>query len=365
MGALLQSVSRVWKGGVLLLASALILVVGGCTGATAITPETDSGQYNVQVRLDPVTINPPQLGTLSFSVTNSQTNKPVTQFDSVSDALVHSIMVRKDLQYFRHDTAKLVVRDQVSAPAYFPSFGTYYVHSLYKPAGADLQLFRSTIVSGEAGAAANLEQQRLRDESRIPAGRPDRGLSVSKLTLGLNVAWIKGTEPVKAGAPTQLVFHLTEYGMPVTSLWPVFDAPGHLWLVDEKAENFAHLTAASSSRVLLPSPTPEPGQGSSPEPTPEASVPATSAPATPPTLVPSLRGALATITAIPYPTLLPVQQTPQGGLSGAQDVRPAVGYGPDLVFTHTFPHDGLYKMWLEVKWRDTVVTTDFVVRVEP
>jgi hypothetical protein len=360
-------------GFLLLLVSIVALVAGGCTGVTNVSPSGGSADYAVRILMDPITLNPPQLGTLTFEVTNNATNKVVTAFEAVQGALLHNIIVTKQLDYFRHDVAQNSVQEQVSVAAYFPRFGTYYTYALYKPLGAEVQEFRSKIVSGQESEPANLEEQYLHEAGRVPSASsgPGAGLSVSKLTNGLTVSWIEGNSPIKAGEPSQLLFRLTERGEPATSLWPLYGQPGHLWVVDQEVSDFEHITGTAAANMLLPSATPAEGaipeQGSSSRPVSgDRQAPAEVGTLMPvPTLIPSMRDALATITAVPYPTLFAVQQTPQSGLTGPQDVRPAIGFGPDLVFTHTFPHEGYYKMWLEVKWRDTVIATDFVVRVEP
>ncbi len=331
---------------------ASVLLVYGCTGPTSVSPQGGSADYSVDIKMDPVTLNPPQLGTLNFQVTDNKTNKVVSAFDPVAAALLHNVIIGKNLEFFRHDSTQNLVLNQASVAAYFPKQGTYYTYSLYKPAGAPIQTFKSTIVSG----TDSVEPQ-LTEETKL-----------IKTTNGLGVAWVKGTGAIRAGQQTQLLFHITERGDPVTSLWLNYSAPAHLWLVDQAGNEFTHLMGLADSRALLPNATPGEGttqsSGSSSEPI-TVEVPVGGGTMTPvPTLFPSLSDALATVTAAPFPTLLPVQKTAGAGLTGTQLVRPAVGYGPDVVFTHTFPHDGFYKMWLELKWQDEVVTTDFVVKVD-
>lgn len=340
----------------------LTLAAYGCTGPTSLSGQGGSEQYAVDIKMDPLTLNPPQLGTLTFEVRENANGKVVNAFEPVAGALLHNVIMSRDLEFFRHDAAQHLVLDQASVSAYFPSMGTYYTYALYKPVGAPVQQFKSTIVSGSESEEAQLVEETSR------SSRADSQLSIVKVTNGLSVGWVKGTESIKAGQPSQLLFHVTERGAPVTSLWPLYDAPAHLWLVDSDANEFTHLMGTAQSRVLIPDATPAAGttqgEGSSSQPIPREVPGGGGTPMPVPTLIPSLRGALATVTSIPYPTLLPVQKTPQADMGGVQDVRPATGYGPDVVFTHTFPHEGMYKMWLEVKWRDQIVATDFVVRVE-
>ena len=59
----------------------------------------------------------------------------------------------------------------------------------------------------------------------------------------------------------------------------------------------------------------------------------------------------------------PVQQTAQAGVLTTPEVLPGVGYGPNLAFTHTFPHPGMYKCWIEVLYRGQVITASYVISV--
>jgi hypothetical protein len=44
---------------------------------------------------------------------------------------------------------------------------------------------------------------------------------------------------------------------------------------------------------------------------------------------------------------------------------PDLSFGPDVVFTHTFPHPGMYRIWVEVQYRGQVVTVPYNIRVQP
>ena len=365
---------RTW--GTAVSASALALLAVGCTGQTTLSVVEQPEGYEVDMKMDPLTLNPPQLGSLTFDITDKATGKRVTAFEPIfgSNTLLHNILVREDLEYMRHDTASFVVKGEVSVPAYFPTGGSYKAFAMYKPLGAEIQQYAGRIVSGEANDEPSLA------ETGVTA----------QVAGALRFDWVRGSEPLRAGRPQQLVFHVTERGQPVVGLWPVYGAPAQLWIVDGTAEHLWHAVGKAESRALLPEMaegtlgatgtahastpglgTPSPasnqgtssGVGSSSDPVMRELSAGVITDTTPPTLVPDLAAALAIVTAAPRSTLQPVQQTAQSSVLDGPAVPPATGYGPTLVFEHTFREPGLYKLWVEVQYRDRVLQTDWVVRV--
>jgi len=325
------------------------------------------------VKLDPPTLNIPQTGSLTFALTDPQRGKPVTAFEQVSGAILQNILVSRDLNNFRHSYTNELTDNQASVFTYFPVASDYYDYAIFKPSGAPLETFRTNIrIVGRPGNDAQLQED------------PSPEKTAGWLTFDL----LKAARPIKAGQPTQLAFYVTERDRPVTALWPYLDAPGHLWIIDEKGDNFGHEIGAAASYVLTPtvSATGTPGTenstaGSSSTGgtggtgaggvgeggtrsgglgTPEA------APTAGPSPTLALGVQLAYNSAVAQPTLqlAPVQQTPQSGMLSTPEVVPSVGYGPTVAFTHTFPHPGLYKMWLEVYFRGQPIVVDYVVKVE-
>ncbi len=342
-----------------------LLVFGtlsGCAGPTTIEPQAQAGGFKVSVQLDPPTLNPPQIGTLNYAVTDTAKDKRVTNFESVSDALMHTIVLSKDLTYFRHGFTDRTVQNQASIYTYFPKRGTFYAYTLFKPAGASLQVFTTTITSGPAEGEPALEVE-LAKQGPLP----------SQLSSGVRVQMAQGAGPVKVGQPAQFAFHVTERGSPVLGLWPLFGAPGHLWLVNESGGDFAHEVGSAESRQLLADATPAPNETPVAQPTNstqlsngQTTMPlGNPSPQPVPTLAAGVSQALATITAISAATLAPVQKTAQTSILETPAVQPSLGYGPDVIFTHTFPHAGLYKLWVELQYRSQVISGGYVVRVEP
>lgn len=343
-------------------------IVVGCAGPTAVHEGAVGGRYDVAVRLDPVTLNPPALGTLSFELTDTQQNRrKVTQYEPVFDLqdLGHMIIVHKDLTFFYHSTTNHQVNGMASLPASFPEMGTYYAWTFFKPAGDTLQVLTTTVQTGTE-----------------PVRQPQEEDLQAKVLYGTRIELLRGEEAIHVGEPVQLAFRVTQRGYPVRDLDPYFGAPGHLWIVQvpeeggegEAEESFPELGHEMGSAQSYVQATPStvedegvtdqgfPGSGNLAGSEEQRGGLAPTPPA--PTFQPDVAAALATLTAQPIATLFPVQQTPQTSVLGTPVVQPSVSYGPEVAFTHTFEHEGLYKIWLEVERERQVLVADFVVRVE-
>jgi hypothetical protein len=374
---------------VIAIAAVLVLLAAGCVGETTLSSVEQPEEFDVEMMIDPPTLAPPQHSSLTYSITDKATGKKVTQFEPVigPNVLLHNIVLREDLEYFGHTAAQFVVDQSVSAITYFPTTGSYKVFAMYKPLGTPIQQFTGRIVSGQPNEEANLQE----------------GGATAQLAGSLRFDRVGADEPVVAGEVQQLAFLVSEKGQVVSALWPFYGAPAHLWIADSEAEHLWHAYGKADSTVLLPTQTSTPasartagatrtggtptaartvtasrtgtpveqsgntsGSGSPADPDMQSIPAGVLTDTTPPTLVPPLGASLATITSQPIPTLPPVQQTPLVSvLVTPPAVPPAVGYGPTLVFEHTFPEPGLYKVWLEVGYRNEIITTDWVVRVVP
>ncbi|HEX8599842.1 MAG TPA: hypothetical protein VF952_15170 [Chloroflexia bacterium] len=355
-------------------------VLAGCAGPTTISEGGSTGKYDIKVRLDPVHLNPPALGTLSFEVSDQTTKKPVTAFAPVFDIsdLMHTITIHKDATFFRHSFTDRLVVGAASVPVGFPEMGTYYTWTYFKPDGAELQVFKTKVQTGTEPVV------QAQDEDLRP-----------KVSYGLRVELLHGEEAWHAGEPVQLAFRMTQRGYPVRDLQAYFGAPGHLWILELPHEGDAEHAVeddavpeldhemGSAPFYRAPQATPEEGQAEAGEGDEGQSEQTDSgfpnsgnlvgsdnigggrAPTPPaPTFQPGVGTAIATLTAQPVSTMLPVQQTAQSSVIGTPVVQPGVAYGPEVAFTHIFPRAGLYKVWLEILHGREVILTDFVVHIE-
>lgn len=345
----------------LTVASAL---VSGCVGPTTVTEESAGSQYDVAALMDPPALNPPALGSLTFTVRDAKTGKTVTQFEPVFDGLMHTVTIRRDLQFFRHSFTDRLLRGAATVPVSFPTSSLYNIWTYYQPAKQKTQVYKMTVQAGGEGAEPELVEDWRR----------------TKISYGLGVQLLH-TGEWQSKQPTQLLFRVTERGYPVRSLSPYLGEPGHLWIVDAGEASAGeggrpaldHLSGASEAHVLKPGVIPVEGSAQTqPGGFPSSGdisgsdqkMSAPNATLPPPTLMPQAANALASVTAKPVATLLPVQQTPQSSVLGTPAVPPAIGYGPEVAFTYTFPHPGFYKMWLELGYSGQVILTDFTLDVK-
>jgi hypothetical protein len=314
-----------------LLSTILMALLVGCTGPTIIEQPDHIGNYNISFSIDPQLVRPPQHGTLNYGITDAKTGKPVNSFDAIYGTPIHNVIFSRDLTVFRHTYTSQSLMNEFSMPAEFPQDGRYYSYTMFKPTGADLQVLTGTMQFDNAGP----EPELVADADR------------AKLSFGSRFELLTGSGPIRAGQPRQLAIYVTERGNPVTALWPFLDAPGYLWVIGADGNDFGVETGASENHPYLDNGSP--GQASPP-----------------PTLVPDLQAALSTRTAEPVSTLLPVQLTSQASvLQTPGVVVPSVGYGPAVVFTHTFPRAGFYKIWAEMQYRAHIIQVGWLLKVEP
>ena len=324
------------------LAGFAVSALVACNGPTVVDAPETVGNFKVDVSMDPHTLKPAQIGTLNYALTDLQTGKPVNSFTPIFGSLVHNVLISRDLEHFRHTFTDLVVRDEVSLQAYFPITSKYTSYTLFEPEGSDLNVYTQTIQAGNEGDP--------------PALTDDMAAVTRARHFGLEIEMFTGPEPIRAGQDSQIAFYITESGQPVTGLWPFLDEAGYLWMVDEEGGKFTWEIGTSATHTT--SPTGSPAATENPSVT-------KAVPTSTPTIIPSLGDDLATRTAQPISTLPPVQETAQVSITEPQVVKPDTTYGPYVLFGHRFPEPGLYKMWFEFKYRNEVVDSDWVVRVEP
>lgn len=135
--------------------------------------------------------------------------QPVRAFSEEHGALLHLIVVRRDLQGFQHLHPTLAADGTWSAPLTLASAGAYRVFADFRPQGAVAMTLGTDLFSaGDFQPVA------------LPAARP------SAETDGYQVALAAGS--LRAGQAGELVFRVARDGRPVTALEPYLGARGHL-----------------------------------------------------------------------------------------------------------------------------------------
>jgi hypothetical protein len=348
----------------IVVGSALVASTAACAGPTNLAIEQDDGPYNVDIAMDPQTLNPPQLATLNFTITERDTGRPVEVLTPVYGALVHDVLISRDLLHFQHSYTDRMIGGVFSVLTNFPVTGEYYNHTVFQPQGAEPQHIRSEIATGTAEMSADLV--------------PDT--DIPRFSQGAQHELVFGPNPLRAAQTSQLALFISEKGEPVVELDSFLGGPGLMFVTSQNGEHFGIEPGAAPSRTLAPRAGSTPG-------TPASGATATAVPTRPatgsapgalqqsqqdggaaaipePTLVPDVADALASVTARPYATLVPVQQTAMASVIETPAVVPATSYGPYVAFSHTFPEPGLYKLWFKTSYRQRVMTVDFVVRVQ-
>jgi hypothetical protein len=344
----------------LALAGVLAASVVGCAGQTNLAVEQGEGPFVVELAMDPQTLNPPQLATLNVTIADRETKQPITAFTPVYGALLQNVLISKDLLHFQHSYTGRVSDGALSVLTNFPVTGEYQNHVVFQPQGAEPQHVRSEISTGSAEMRADI--------------LPDA--DIPKLSQGVQHDLLLGPNPLRAGQPAQIALFISEKGQAVTELdtVPPLPGPGLMFVSSQDGEHFAIEQGAAPSRAVAPR---EFGTPSGVAATPIPTTPATgSTPqsqqqsgaagelVSPPTLVPDVANALASVTARPVATLIPVQQTAMASVLETPAVVPSISFGPYVAFTHTFPEAGLYKLWFKTSYRQRVMLVDYVVRVE-
>ncbi len=156
---------------------------------------------------------------LAVRIAASFERREVTAFDVQHEKLMHVFVVRDDLAYFAHEHPELTGPGAFRLRYRFPAPGRYRIFADVAPKDAGAQVLSAVVsVGGEAGAAA---------KAAAPAA--------TRASLELP------PEGVRSGRTFTATVTLTdERGRPVKDLEPWLGAMGHLLLVNQDAETFAH-----------------------------------------------------------------------------------------------------------------------------
>ncbi len=178
----------------------------------------DPVPYHLEIQTTPIAPEPGRPLDFRLKIRDPWANLPVTRFDTVHEALMHTFIVSRDLQFFEHRHPKLdgdTFEDQVT----LPRPGLYRVLADFNPDGATPQLLASSLfVRGT--------------EPPAPALRQDLS---AKTAENLEVTLNPDFEAV-AGASTRLQFKLN----PDSGIEPYLGAWAHMAIASEDLIDLMH-----------------------------------------------------------------------------------------------------------------------------
>lgn len=179
------------------------------------------------------------------------TGKPINQFQTFQEQLMHLIIVSQDLEQFQHLHPTYKEKGQFEIDVTFPKSGNYTIFSDYKPVGQSEQV-------------AVMTQQILGDPS--PTSPPD--LSLAK-TFGDKKVTLSLSEPIiKANQEVTITFNLEKNdNQPMTNLQEYLGEKGHLVIIKQASpltkQDYIHAHAipdATSGNVKFMTKFPEAGK---------------------------------------------------------------------------------------------------------
>lgn len=178
--------------------------------------------------------------------------RPVEQFDTFQEQLMHLILVSDDLQHFRHLHPAYTGKGHFEVETRFPQGGSYTLFSDYKP-------------TGQAETVSVLKAQVKGD--RPPAPTPDWTRTQSLENAVVNLSFSE--ESLQAGEDVTIKFELQDPRSqePLSDLQPYLGEAGHLVIVQAAEtltrDHYIHAHAlpdAPTGQVRFATQFPEPGR---------------------------------------------------------------------------------------------------------
>ena len=173
-------------------------------------------------------------------------NGVVTGFETVHEAKMHLVVVRKDLSQFAHAHPELQPDGTFRLTYMFAAGGDYRLFADVAPRGAGAQVLSAKLnVRGPEGA---------RFDVRSASG-------VTKQNIAGTIVELTSSAALPAGRSSTVVFSVRDSrtGEPARDLEPYLGAAGHLMLVHEDAATFVHSHPTGDNDLCFLARLPKPG----------------------------------------------------------------------------------------------------------
>lgn len=181
-----------------------------------------SDKYSVDVK----PAEPLQAGkaaTLLFAIKDPQ-GKPVKDFETVHEKVMHLLMVSKDLSWYAHEHPEIQADGTFKLTFAFPAPGEYVLYHDFTPPAVGQQVVQVPVtVPGRGPAPVAL----VVDSDKV---KQVEGYSFKFSTKA----------PLRTEEEAELVFEVTKDGNPVTDLQPYLGAMGHLVIISQDLKSFVH-----------------------------------------------------------------------------------------------------------------------------
>ncbi len=158
-------------------------------------------------------------------------NAVVTAFEPVHQALMHLVVVRRDLSHFAHEHPVVDASGAFRLTYTFASGGDYRLFADVAPTNAGAQILAAKLaVAGAETVGFDIRKAWIQGAPRVrQAGECSIELRSPQDSL-----------PVRQTVPVIVEIKDARTGAPISDLEPYLGAPGHLMLVHEDGSTFVH-----------------------------------------------------------------------------------------------------------------------------
>jgi hypothetical protein len=194
-------------------------------------------RFRLELSAEPKKPKAGQPVALSLVVRDRDTGS-VREFDRMHERLLHLVMVRRDLQHFRHEHPAMDADGTFRLSYTFPAGGDYRLFADVAPKGAGGQILSAHLSVAGSNVTA---------EEAAPA---DTTVDVVSPT---------GALPVRKTAPIEFRVRDARSGERPVDLEPYLGVAGHLMLLHEDAATFVHCHPGDDGALRFLARFPKPG----------------------------------------------------------------------------------------------------------
>jgi hypothetical protein len=165
-------------------------------------------------------------------------NAVVSAFDTLHEALLHLVIIRRDLSQFAHEHPVAGADGSFRLQYTFAAGGDYRLFADVAPKGAGAQILAVKLsVSGSEAGGFDIRKA-WNDEVKANKDKPTAFRVAGECKIALEPP--RSSLPVRKTIPVVFTIQDVRTGRPVADLQPYLGASGHLLLVHEDASTFVH-----------------------------------------------------------------------------------------------------------------------------